>query len=112
LIQPYFHRLSQAVMVSLHYARQMKQRPNLPLLVDSGGFAALFQGARVVEEQGLGVLEIPAQEEEVERLHPMDVLEFQETYADLAFTLDFPIPPQTDPAEATRRQELTVANAL
>lgn len=43
LIQPYLHRLSQAVMVSLHYSRQMKQRPNLPLLVDSGGFAPSFK---------------------------------------------------------------------
>jgi tRNA-guanine family transglycosylase len=111
LIQPYLRRLSQAVMVSLYYARQMKQRPNLPLLVDSGGFAALFQGARVVEEHGLGVLEVPAHEG-IERLHPAEVLDFQETHADLAFTLDFPIPPQTDPAEAARRQELTIANAL
>lgn len=111
LIQPYLPRLSQAVMVSLHYARQMKQRPGLPLLIDSGGFAALFEGARVIEEQGLGVLEVPV-EDGTERLHPMDVLDFQENNADLAFTLDFPIPPKTDPAEAARRQELTIANAL
>ena len=111
LIQPYLPRLSQAVMVSLHYARQTKQRPALPLLIDSGGFAALSEGARVVEEQGLGVLEIPAQEG-IERLHPAEVLDFQEAHADLAFTLDFPIPPKTDPTEAARRQELTIANAL
>jgi tRNA-guanine family transglycosylase len=111
LIQPYLPRLSQAVMVSLHYARQMKQRPSIPLLIDSGGVAALFEGAIVVEEQGLGVLEVPTAEG-VERLHPMEVLDFQETHADIAFTLDFPIPLKTDPSEAIRRQELTIANAI
>jgi tRNA-guanine family transglycosylase len=93
LIQPYLSRLCQAVMVSYHYAREMKQRPALPLLVDSGGFAALFEGACVVEEHGLGVLEVPSKDG-VERLHPMTVLDFQETIADVAFTLDFPIPPK------------------
>jgi hypothetical protein len=92
LIQPYLPRLSQAVMVSYHDARQMKQRPRLPLLIDSGGFAALFEGTRIVDEGGLGVLEIPTNQG-FERLHPMDVLDFQEQNADVAFTLDFPIPP-------------------
>jgi tRNA-guanine family transglycosylase len=111
LIQPYLPRLSQAVMVSYHYAQQMKQRPRLPLLIDSGGFAALFDGSRIVEEGSLGVLEIKTKEG-VERLHPIDVLDFQEQNADVAFTLDFPIPPKTEPAEAERRQQLTIANAI
>ena len=111
LIQPYLPRLCQAVMVSHHYAKQMKQRPRLPLLVDSGGFAALFQGSRIVEENGLGVLKIP-NDDQMERLSPLDVLEFQEEKADVAFTLDFPIPPATDPAEAKRRQRLSIANAI
>jgi tRNA-guanine family transglycosylase len=111
LIQPYLPRLSQAVMVSYHYARQMKQRPRLPLLIDSGGFATLFEGTRIIEEGGLGVLEIPT-EDGAEHLHPMDVLDFQEQNADVAFTLDFPIPPKTDRVEAERRQQLTIANAI
>jgi helicase len=111
LIQPYLPRLSQAVMASYHYAQQMKQRPRLPLLIDSGGFAALFEGSRILEEGSLGILEISTNEE-VERLHPMDVLDFQEQNADVAFTLDFPISPKTDPAEADRRQRLTIANAI
>jgi tRNA-guanine family transglycosylase len=57
------------------------------------------------------VLEIPPQAG-IKRLHPTEVLDFQEAYADLAFTLDFPIPHKTDPSEAVRRQELTMANAL
>jgi len=111
LVRPYLPRLAQAAMVSLHYARQMKERPGIPLMVDSGGFASLFAQARVVEENGIGIL-IVTNGEVQERLSPFDVLEFQERVADLAFTLDFPVPPSMDRAEAGRRIELTVANAI
>lgn len=111
LIQPYLPRLCQAVMVSYHYAKQMKKRPRIPLLVDSGGFAALFAGSSVVEEGGLGLLRV-AREGGDELLTPKDVLEFQELHADVAFTLDFPIPPGLDSVEATRRHALTIANGI
>jgi queuine/archaeosine tRNA-ribosyltransferase len=111
LVRPYLPRLAPAAMVSFYYAKQMKERPALPLLIDSGGFASLFQNARVIEVGGLGVLETNTGEE-VETLRPSDVLDFQERFADLAFTLDFPIPPSMDVDEAKRRQHLTVANAL
>lgn len=113
LIQSYLRRLAPAVMVSYYYAKQRSSdRPlGLPLLVDSGGFAALFQGSRILEERGLGVLEIN-RKEETELLHPKDILEFQEQVADVAFSLDFPIPPGLDPAEAELRQQLTIANAI
>lgn len=111
LVRPYLPRLAQAAMVSLHYARQMKERPGIPLMVDSGGFASLFAQARVVEENGLGIL-IVATDEAQERLSPFDVLEFQERVADVAFTLDFPAPPSMGHDEARRRLDLTVANAL
>lgn len=111
LIQPYLPRLAQAVMVSHHYARQMTERPRLPVMIDSGGFAALFEGSRIHNEQGLGTLEINLGESP-EKLTPWDVLEFQEQHADIAFTLDFPIPPNLDIREARRRLKLSVANAL
>ncbi|MDB6175502.1 MAG: tRNA-guanine family transglycosylase [Chthoniobacteraceae bacterium] len=111
LIQPYLPRLSQAVMVSHHYAKLMKQRPRLPLLIDSGGFATLFDGSEVFEHRGLGHLRV-CLGNEVEVLTPLDVLEFQEEHADVAFTLDFPIPPKLPIAEAKRRQALTIANAV
>ncbi len=111
LIRPYLPRLATAVMVSLHYARKMKERPRIPVLIDSGGFAVIFKESHVVVEGGLGVIERRPLDEEVERVHPLEVLEFQEQHADVAFTLDFPIPPGTDPGEARRRMELTVANA-
>lgn len=111
LIQPYLPRLSQAVMVSYYYARQMNERIRLPLLIDSGGFAALFEGTRIVEDEGLGVLEI-LQHESVDCLHPLQILDFQEEHADIAFTFDFPIPPNSCLTEAKRRQRLTIANAI
>jgi queuine/archaeosine tRNA-ribosyltransferase len=112
LIRPYLPRLAPAVMVSLHYARQMTERPRLPVLIDSGGFAALFEGSVLEEEHGLGVLVIPGDEGHSERVEPKEVLEFQEQKADVAFTLDFPIPPGLAEADAKRRQALTIANAL
>lgn len=110
LVRPYLPRLAQAVMVSFHYARQMKDRPSLPLFVDSGGFASLFQNAEVRNVGGLGVLETLINNERGV-LHPRDVLEFQEQHADVAFTLDFPIPPSMEVTEARRRNKLTIANA-
>src|SRR5262249_16382580 len=38
-------------------------------------------------------------------------LDFQEEYADVAFTLDFPISPSMDLREARRRKKLTIENA-
>jgi tRNA-guanine family transglycosylase len=111
LIQPYLPRLAKAVMVSHHYAKQMKQRPRLPVLIDSGGFAALFEGSVIHEEAGLGVLETNLNGQR-ELLSPLQVLEFQETQADVAFTLDFPIPPGTEAYEAHRRQRFSIDNAI
>lgn len=109
LIRPYLRRLAPAVMVSLHYARQMKQRPNLPLMIDSGGFASLFKDATVRRRGSVGILERTL-DEGTELLHPKEVLEFQEEHADIAFTLDFPIPPSMGKREARRRLDLTIAN--
>lgn len=111
LIQPYLPRLAPAVMVSFFYAQAMGKRPRLPLLIDSGGFAALFEGAVIEEEQGLGILRY-TKDEKTEVLSPGKVLDFQERNADLAFTLDFPIPPRMDREEAQRRVRLTIANAV
>jgi helicase len=99
-------------MVSLYYVRHMQpeERPPLPLMIDSGGFASLFARARVVRTHGLGVLQLP-KGDAVETLHPREVLELQERLADIALSLDFPIPPNTAHREGRRRQQLTIANA-
>lgn len=110
LVQPYLPRLAQAAMVSYHYARQMREPLRIPMMVDSGGFASLFENARVVKSGKLGILKIKYEDRE-ETLHPKDVLELQEQIADVAFPLDFPIPPKMDLREAKKRQQLTIANA-
>lgn len=110
LVRPYLPRLAPAVMASLHYARQMTETLRLPLLVDSGGFASLFENVRVERREDVGVL-ISTSEGQTDVTHPRDALEIQERLADVAFTLDFPIPPGTDAEEARRRMELTLANA-
>ncbi|MEZ5325779.1 MAG: tRNA-guanine transglycosylase [Verrucomicrobiales bacterium] len=110
LIQPYLPRLSQAVMVSHHYAKQMEKRPRLPVMIDSGGFAALFEGSRIIDQDALGLLEINLGDSP-EVLTPWDVLDFQEEKADIAFTLDFPIPPGLDQKEARLRHRFSIANA-
>jgi tRNA-guanine family transglycosylase len=110
LIRPYLRRLAPALMVSFYYAKQMKEKPNLPLLIDSGGFASLFRGSKVIKKVGLGIIETKT-EDGVERVEALEVLDFQEEVADIAFTLDFPIPPDSSRSEATKRMDLTIANA-
>jgi helicase len=97
-------------MVSFHYAKQMTEAPPLPLLIDSGGFASLFENSRVCASRQLGLLQVKTADV-VETIHPRDVLDLQEQYADIAFTLDFPIPPGMDTKQAKKRQRLTIANA-
>lgn len=112
LVRPYLPRLASAAMVSWHFAKQMDRRPNLPLFVDSGGFAALFQGSKVRLRNGLGVLETKGDGDETEVITPRGVLDLQEKIADVAFTLDFPVPPGLSKRESNRRKKLTIANAL
>ncbi len=110
LIAPYLPRLAPAVMVSYHYARQMVEPPRIPMMVDSGGFASLFDRASIKTVDGLGIIELES-DTGTNRIEPSAVLELQEEIADVAFTLDFPIPPRMAPAEARKRLELTIANA-
>jgi hypothetical protein len=112
LVQPYLPRLAPAAMVSYYYAKEivLETAFRIPLLVDSGGFATLFADTQLYDRDGLGVLEI-SKAGVTEILHPRDVLELQEAIADVAFTLDFPIPPKLDADEALRRQRLTITNA-
>lgn len=113
LVRPYLPLLAQAAMVSYPYAvGQPVPSLRIPLFLDSGGFACLQPGSRIEEEDGLGVLVIEKEGKEPLRIHPRDVLELQERIAVVAFTLDFPIPPGTEPAEAARRQRLGHANAV
>lgn len=113
LIRPYLSRLAPAVMVSYYYAQtiEIDDMPSIPLCIDSGGFSALFENSRILQEGELGVIEI-ARDSEVERLDPATVLTLQERIADVGFTLDFPIPLGISLEESKWRQDLTIANAF
>lgn len=110
LVRPYLRRFAQCVMVSYHYAKQMKphERPNLPLFVDSGGFASLFEGSEIVDEGDYASIRT----KEGDLISPPDVLAFQEKHADIGATLDFVVPPGMDLKQARYRQDMSVKNAL
>lgn len=108
MVRPYLKRMSDCLMVSHYYAQQMKKRPDMPLFIDSGGFASLFESAEIEEHEEYACIKT----KDGDRIDPIEVLHFQERYADLGATLDFIIPPGLDAAGAKRRQELTIQNAL
>ena len=108
MVQPYLKRMSQCLMISHYYAQQMKKRPNMPIFIDSGGFAGLFEGSEIMDHGEYACIKTKDGDE----IHPLKVLEFQEKNADLGATLDFIIPPKTELAEAQKRQALTIKNAL
>ena len=108
LVRPYLCRMSDCLMVSYHYAQEMKKRPDMPLFIDSGGFAGLFDGAVFIDHKDHACI----QTNEGEILDPLDVLAFQMRNADIGATLDFIIPPGLPEEECRHRQDLTVKNAL
>jgi len=107
LLQPYFKRYVDAVMVSYHYGRAMKTRFQLPTFLDSGGFVSLFEGTRILDRGDHVILETPTGD----TLHPQEILERQFEVADLAVSLDILIPPRTPLAECRTRQAYTLKNA-
>lgn len=108
VIRPHLSRFAPALMVSYHYAQGMTDRPKMPLFIDSGGFASLFRGAEIVEDNELAYVRT----KEGSVIHPAEVLVFQERNAEIGATLDFIIHQGHDHEEALRRQELTIQNAL
>ena len=108
MVQPYLKRTSQCLMVSHFYAQSMKKRPNMPIFIDSGGFAGLFEGSEIIDHAEYACIKTKDGEE----LNPLDVLHFQIKNADIGATLDFIIPPGMDEKECQYRQELTIRNAL
>lgn len=110
LLRPYLPRLAPAVMVSAYFLRDQTQPPNLgvPLFVDSGGFASIFEGAQVKRTQeGLGTIRFRDR-----TITPAEVLHLQERLADVGFTLDLLIRPGLERRAARRLHGLTRANAL
>jgi helicase len=110
LVRPYLPRLAPAIMVSFHYAKKIEEAPPIPLFLDSGGFASLFENSEVKEQNGWGTIVVSNDDKE-ETIDPMMVLERQEEIAEVGFTLDFPIPPGSSAKEAEKRMNLTIGNA-
>ena len=110
LLIPYIEQLCPAALFSLPELRHRQGRafPRAPLLIDSGGYAALNAQNRVEEEDGLGVLVFP----DGFRLSPQDVHAVQSEHATVGFTLDFPCREDMDDQERARRNRLSEANAL
>jgi helicase len=108
LVRPYLSRLAPGVMVSYHYAKKMKQRPESVVFIDSGGFASLFEGSQAIDQGEFAIIKT----REGDEITPAEVLAFQEKRADIGATVDFLIPPDMPMDEAGRRQALTLKNAL
>ena len=98
ILRPFLPRFAQGLMVSYHYAQQMREPPKLPLFIDSGGFAGLFQGANFVE---IGH-EVGIQKPDGELLTPKAVLEFQQKCGQIGATLDCLIPPDLEENKRNR----------
>ena len=109
LLVPYVERLSPAALYSAAELPHRRKRafPRLPLLIDSGGYAALDRQNQVQDEGGLGVLVFP----DGMRLTPQSVQAMQGEHAHTGFTLDFPCPAGADEGERARRHALSLANA-
>lgn len=112
LTRPFMGRFADMLMVSLQFARSIDREPDLPLFIDSGGFAALFRDS-ILTERPDGTASITAVTPNGhEVITPEDVLGVQNKWADFASTLDIPVPPRIeDEAERERRMRLTLANA-
>lgn len=108
LVRPYLERLAPALMVSYHYAQKITRRQRSIVFIDSGGFASLFEGSAAVEEGSTASIVT----KNGDRITPAGVLEFQERYADIGATVDFIVPPDLPLADAQRRQDLTIRNAI
>jgi tRNA-guanine family transglycosylase len=112
LIRPYLPRLCQGVLVSHHYASHLDENPHehpgVPLFIDSGGFALLFEGSSVSKHNGFFSITT----NHGDRITPDQVLERQMRHAEIGATLDFPIPPSCESKlERNERFNATLTNA-
>jgi tRNA-guanine family transglycosylase len=108
IVRPYLERFAPAIMVSHFYAKKMKDAATVPVFIDSGGFASLFEGAEVIDAGEMAVIKT----KDKTTLHPGEILEFQQNKAEIGATLDFVIPPNINEKEAIRRQDLGIKNAV
>jgi len=109
LLRPHVEALFPAALYSVpELLRGPAPLARLPLLIDSGGYAALSPGSRVQDAHGLGHLLLA----DGTAITPRLVHELQAEHASTGFTLDFPAPGDVDTAELEQRRSLSHANAL
>jgi tRNA-guanine family transglycosylase len=108
IVRPYLDRFAPAMMVSHFYAQKINNKTNIPVFIDSGGFASLFDGTEIIDQGEVAIIKT----KDKSYIHPAEVLQFQQKYADIGATVDFIITPQLGEAEAKRRQKLSVKNAI
>lgn len=108
IARPYLSESFPGIMVSHYYARPMKSEWCTPTFIDSGGFASLFKNSEIVSlDDRAGI-----QTEDGTLTDPAEVLALQQQMADIGATLDFIVTADMDEEERTRRQSLTIQNAL
>ena len=112
LIRPYLPRLCQGILASHHYAAHLddhpEEHPGVPLFIDSGGFALLFEGSKVTKQNDVFSIKTHGGDQ----ITPDQVLEQQMRHAEIGATLDFPIPPKCESAlERNQRFKATLTNA-
>ncbi len=105
-IRHFLPRVSQGIMVSRFYAKEMGDF-SLPVFVDSGGFAGALWDTKFEMRNGGASIVVNGEE-----VTPTSLIEEQEKKADVAFTLDLFIPPGTPIKEARARQAITMQNAI
>jgi len=105
-----------AIMSSYRFIHKMtpEQQPPQSFWLDSGAFALLSvnQSSWQTQQSGISVIEVAGEEGKAEILHPKAILEKQEQIAEVGFTLDIPVPLDCEPAEAERRLQASLNNAL
>ncbi len=82
------------------------------LMIDSGGFALLTVKKATWQTHRDGTSSITIPNGKATILSPQIVLQYQEEWADIGFTLDIPIPPGSDKKDAQTRMEASYKNAM
>jgi hypothetical protein len=85
---------------------------DIPVCVDNGGFASLFDYSCIGWSQvdGFGFIEVLG-EKKTERTSAEDVLRLQKMVANIGYTLDAIVTPDTLLSDAYRRIGFTIRNA-
>lgn len=110
LIRPFLFRFARAALVSYPYAQALPNQAELPLFLDSGGFAGSLAGAAYEHRGDHFVLRTP----EDLLIEPLSLLKRAESHSQIQVlaTLDAFMPVDIKEQERQRRFEWTLQNAV